>query len=77
MPGLNVTVTLDTAIQTKVQAVLAETVRRSGAAGATGIVLDPSTGNILALATAPGYDREFTANARGFRRIRYGRIHRL
>jgi cell division protein FtsI (penicillin-binding protein 3) len=56
VPGRSITVTLDTAIQTKVQAVLAHTVKASGAAWATGIVLDPRTGSVLAMATAPGYD---------------------
>ena len=43
-------------MQTKVQAVLAEAVRSSRAAWATGIVMDPRTGAVIAMATAPGYD---------------------
>jgi cell division protein FtsI/penicillin-binding protein 2 len=54
--GRNVTLTLDSAVQTKVQAVLAQAVHASRAAWATGIVLDPRTGAVIAMATAPGYD---------------------
>jgi cell division protein FtsI (penicillin-binding protein 3) len=54
--GRNMTLTLDAAVQTKVQAVLAGAVRSSRAAWATGIVMDPRTGAVIAMATAPGYD---------------------
>jgi cell division protein FtsI (penicillin-binding protein 3) len=54
--GHNVTLTLDSAVQTKVQAVLAQAVHASRAAWATGIVMDPRTGAVIAMATAPGYD---------------------
>ena len=56
VPGRDVMLTLDTAIQAKVESVLAQTVKSSGAKWATGIVLDPRTGAILAMANAPGYD---------------------
>jgi cell division protein FtsI/penicillin-binding protein 2 len=56
IPGRDVTLTLDTAIQAKVESVLAQTIKSSGAKWATGIVLDPRTGAILAMANAPGYD---------------------
>jgi cell division protein FtsI (penicillin-binding protein 3) len=56
VPGRDVTLTLDTTIQAKVESVLAQTVKNSRAAWATGIVLDPRTGSILAMAAAPGYD---------------------
>ena len=56
VPGRDVTLTLDTTIQAKVESVLAQTVKSSRAKWATGIVLDPRTGSILAMATAPGYD---------------------
>jgi cell division protein FtsI (penicillin-binding protein 3) len=56
VPGRDVTLTLDTNIQANVEAVLAQTVKSSRARWATGIVLDPRTGSILAMATAPGYD---------------------
>jgi cell division protein FtsI (penicillin-binding protein 3) len=54
--GRNVTLTLSAAVQTKVQDVLAATVRSTRAKWATGIVMDPRTGAIVAMATAPGYD---------------------
>ena len=54
--GRNVTLTLNAAVQTKVQDVLAQTVRNTRAAWATGIVMDPRTGAVIAMATAPGYD---------------------
>ncbi|HEY3765896.1 MAG TPA: penicillin-binding protein 2, partial [Gaiellales bacterium] len=54
--GRNVTLTLSAAVQTKVQDVLAQTVRNTRAAWATGIVMDPRTGSVIAMATAPGYD---------------------
>ena len=56
VPGRDVTLTLDTTIQAKVESVLAQTVKSSRAKWATGIVLDPRTGSILSMATAPGYD---------------------
>jgi cell division protein FtsI (penicillin-binding protein 3) len=56
VPGRDITLTLDTTIQARIEAVLAQTVRSSGAKWATGIVLDPRTGAILAMANAPGYD---------------------
>ncbi|MGH3139682.1 MAG: peptidoglycan D,D-transpeptidase FtsI family protein [Gaiellales bacterium] len=56
VPGRDVTLTLDTTIQAKVESVLAQTLKSSQAKWATGIVLDPRTGSILAMASAPGYD---------------------
>lgn len=56
VPGRDVTLTLDTTIQAKVESVLAQTLKSSRAKWATGIVLDPRTGSILAMASAPGYD---------------------
>jgi cell division protein FtsI/penicillin-binding protein 2 len=54
--GRNVTLTVSAAVQTKVQDVLAQTVRNTHASWATGIVMDPRTGAVVAMATAPGYD---------------------
>ncbi len=54
--GRNVTLTLSAAVQSKVQDVLAQTVKNTSAAWATGIVMDPRTGAVIAMATAPGYD---------------------
>jgi cell division protein FtsI/penicillin-binding protein 2 len=54
--GRNITLTLNAAVQAKVQEVLAQTVRASRAQWATGIVMNPRTGAVIAMATAPGYD---------------------
>ena len=54
--GRDVHLTIDHNIQANAEAVLAETVRRWSAQAATAIVLDPRTGEILAMASAPGYD---------------------
>jgi cell division protein FtsI/penicillin-binding protein 2 len=54
--GRDVYLTLDHAIQARVEAVLRRTVARWGAKDATAIVLDPRTGAILAMAVAPGFD---------------------
>jgi cell division protein FtsI (penicillin-binding protein 3)/stage V sporulation protein D (sporulation-specific penicillin-binding protein) len=54
--GEDVTLTLDHRLQAQVEAVLRQTRAEYGAKGATAVVLDPKTGEILALAEAPGYD---------------------
>ncbi|MEX2211438.1 MAG: penicillin-binding protein 2 [Gaiellaceae bacterium] len=54
--GSDVYLTLDHNIQANAEAVLAETVRRWQAKAATAIVLDPRSGEVLAMASAPGYD---------------------
>jgi cell division protein FtsI (penicillin-binding protein 3) len=54
--GRDVQLTIDRSIQQKVQSVLDATVSRTGAHNATALVLDPRSGSILAMATAPGYD---------------------
>ena len=54
--GKSVFLTLDHTIQANAEQVLRETVAKWGAKSATAVVLDPRTGNVLALAEAPGYD---------------------
>lgn len=54
--GRDVYLTLDHNIQANAEAVLTETVRRWRATAATAVVLDPRTGAILAMASAPTYD---------------------
>ncbi len=54
--GRNVTLTIDHQIQANAEAVLADTVRAWHARGGSAIVLDPRTGQILAMADAPGFD---------------------
>jgi cell division protein FtsI (penicillin-binding protein 3) len=54
--GRHVYLTLDHGIQANAEQVLAQTVKRWQARAATAIVLDPRTGEILAMAVAPGFD---------------------
>jgi cell division protein FtsI (penicillin-binding protein 3) len=54
--GRDVYLTLDHTIQANAQAVLRDTVLRWHAKSATAIVLDPTTGAVRAMATAPGFD---------------------
>jgi hypothetical protein len=52
-PGRNVRLTIDHEIQAAAEEVLVKTVRIWGAKGGTAIVMNPSTGAILAMANAP------------------------
>jgi len=54
--GRNVTLTIDHQIQANAEAVLAETVRKWHAKGGSVIIHDPRTGQVLAMANAPGFD---------------------
>lgn len=54
--GSQVVTTLDLGLQHKVEEFLAEALEATHARGATAIVLDPKTGEILALANAPTFD---------------------
>ena len=55
-PGRDVFLTLDHTLQSRVEAVLRQTVARWHATDGTAIVLDPATGGVLAMAVAPGFD---------------------
>lgn len=55
-PGRNVQLTLDHQVQANAEAVLSETVRQDGARAASAIVMNPHTGAVLAMATAPGFN---------------------
>ena len=55
-PGEDVFLTIDHRIQANAEAVLRATVQQWGAKAATAIVLDPHTGAVLAMATAPSFD---------------------
>lgn len=59
--GSNVRLTIDHTIQANAEAVLRQTIAKWGAKAATAVVLDPRTGDVLAMADAPGFD----ANAFG------------
>jgi cell division protein FtsI (penicillin-binding protein 3)/stage V sporulation protein D (sporulation-specific penicillin-binding protein) len=49
-------------IQAQAEKVLRETVKKWGAKDATAIVIDPATGELLAMAQTPGYDANTTSN---------------
>ena len=66
--GKDVVLTLDHRLQAQAEQVLRETVRSSGAKAGTAIVLDPLTGAVLAMATAPGFDLNRFAKASADRR---------
>ncbi len=55
-PGTPITLTLDSAIQQKTEAVLSEVLDRHNAVAASAIVMRPDTGEVLAIATVPGFD---------------------
>ncbi|MDH3470245.1 MAG: penicillin-binding protein 2 [Acidimicrobiia bacterium] len=61
-PGGDVILTIDREIQFETEQVLAETVERFGALGGTAVVLDPSTGEVLAMANFPTFDPNSRAN---------------
>lgn len=71
--GRDVQLTLDVVLQQETERVLASTRRRFGAASATAIVMDPRTGEILAMAGVPRVNpakwSEASANARKNRAI--------
>jgi cell division protein FtsI/penicillin-binding protein 2 len=54
--GSDVFTTIDHNIQANAELVLRQTVAEWGARGATAVVLDPTTGAVLAMAQAPGFD---------------------
>ncbi|MHA7838291.1 MAG: penicillin-binding transpeptidase domain-containing protein, partial [bacterium] len=54
--GGEIALTLDAAMQGAAEAALQEAVEAHGARGGTIITLDPETGDVLALAEAPGFD---------------------
>jgi cell division protein FtsI (penicillin-binding protein 3) len=61
--GSPVFTTLDHTIEANAEQVLRATVSKWGAKGATAIVLDPRSGEVLAMAQAPGYDANNTGSA--------------
>lgn len=56
VPGADVTLTIDRDIQWAAQSAIATRVREADADGGTVVVMDPKTGRILALASAPTFD---------------------
>ena len=60
--GSDVFTTIDHTIQSQAEQVLAKTVETWGARAATAIVLDPTTGQVLAMAQTPGYNANDTSS---------------
>jgi cell division protein FtsI (penicillin-binding protein 3) len=54
--GENVRLTIDNTLQANAESILQRTVRAWGAKAATAVVLDPRTGQVLAMAAQPGFD---------------------
>lgn len=54
--GGDVALTLDATLQAEAQTALEEVVQQTGSRGGFVVVLDPQTGDLLALAEAPGFD---------------------
>jgi cell division protein FtsI/penicillin-binding protein 2 len=67
-PGKDVRLTIDRQIQANAEEILADTVRRWSARSATAVVMDPQTGEILALATAPRFNANRFPTTRADRR---------
>lgn len=54
--GKNIVLTIDRSIQSKVEQALADAVKRSRATDASVVVMDPSTGRVMAMANYPTYN---------------------
>lgn len=54
--GKNITLTIDANIQSKVEKILAERVKSVKAKSGSAIIMEPSTGRIIAMANYPDYD---------------------
>jgi len=67
-PGHKVTLTLDAAIQDKVEAVLQQVGQKFSPRGATALVMDPRNGAIMALANWPRVDADNLSGAPGYAR---------
>ncbi|MFT4571148.1 MAG: cell division protein FtsI (penicillin-binding protein 3) [Candidatus Binatia bacterium] len=61
--GANIHLTLDATLQSIAEAELFAQVEATGAVGGAVVMLDPRTGEILALANAPGYDPNAVASS--------------
>ena len=63
VPGVGIQLTIDANLQWTAQQALAEQVKAANADSGTVVVLQPSTGKILALATAPTFDPNNAGNS--------------
>lgn len=66
--GANIHLTIDTTLQSIAETELSAQVEETGAVGGAVVVLDPRTGEILAMANAPGYDPNDVAHSTGNQR---------
>lgn len=64
--GQDLVLTIDKDLQYFTERALARAVERNGALGGTVIVMEPSTGDVLAMATNPGFDANSYADAPAF-----------
>ncbi len=64
--GRDLVLTIDKDLQYFTERALARTVERNGALGGTVIVMEPATGDVLAMATNPGFDANEFAEAPAF-----------
>lgn len=76
VPGKNLVLTIDSQIQSIVQNEISRTVREKGAKSGEAVFINPQTGEVLALVSAPGYDpnkyqnySSFTRNNRAIQHI--------
>ncbi len=67
-PGRSVRLTIDRETQANAEEVLQDTVRRWGARAATAVVMNPHTGEVLAMATAPRFNANRFSTTRADRR---------
>ena len=67
-PGRSVRLTIDRETQANAEEVLQDTVRRWGARAATAVVMNPHTGVVLAMATAPRFNANRFSTTRADRR---------
>ncbi len=63
--GANIHLTIDATLQTIAEAELAAQVEATGAVGGAVVMLDPRSGEILAMANAPAYDPNAVARSSG------------
>lgn len=54
--GEDITLTLDARLQAQLRATLQETIEKSEAKAATGVVIDPASGDVIAMASLPDFD---------------------
>lgn len=63
VPGGDLVLTIDRDLQYRAQRALARAVKKNEARGGTVIVMDPATGEILAMTTYPGFDANLASDA--------------